>query len=73
MGSSTAGACRTFVSASRSRSLATNFGLCSRTTTREAGRRSAVSTTSSPMRSKASSLAFWCVFRPIVIAKIGAS
>lgn len=59
MGSSTAGACSTFVSASRSRPFATNFGLCNRTTTSEAGRRSTVSTTSSPMRSKASSPAFW--------------
>ena len=43
------------VSASRSRSLRTNFGRRVRTTTNEAGRRSTVSATSSPIFSKAAS------------------
>src|SRR6185312_10997680 len=53
-GSSGVGACRTVVWAVASRPLGTNFGLRTRTTTSEAGRRSTVSVTSSPMRTKAS-------------------
>jgi Diguanylate cyclase, GGDEF domain len=55
MGSSIGSSCNTSVSASRSRSLLTNFGRRVRTTTNEAGRRSTVSATSSPIFSKAAS------------------
>jgi hypothetical protein len=54
MGSSGVAACKTAVSASRSRSFFTNFGRRTRTAT-DAGRRSMVSVTSSPIRSKDSS------------------
>ena len=49
---------KTSVWASRSRSLRTNFGRTTRATTSEAGRRSIVSLTSSPMRSNASRPSF---------------
>ena len=53
------GATDTTVSALRRRPLRTNLGRQTRTTTSEAGRRSTVSLTSWPMRSKASSPSRW--------------